>query len=46
MKIIKDSKRAQFKNEEGILCSEINDRTVIQSSKFYNEAPFPGYQGY
>ena len=46
MLIIKDSKRAKFKNEDGILCSEINDRTVVQSSQFYSEAPFPGYQGY
>ena len=46
MKIIKDSKRAQCKNEEGILCSEVNDRTVIQSSKFYGKAPFPGYQAH
>ena len=46
MKIIKKTKRSQFKNEEGILCSEIKGSTTLESSKFYSEAPFPNYQGY
>ena len=46
MNIIKKAKRLQFKNEEGILCSEIKDSTTIESRKFYSEAPFPNYQGY
>ena len=46
MEIIKKTKRSQFKNEEGILCSEIKGNTTIESSKFYSEAPFPNYQGY
>ena len=46
MKIIKKTKRSQFKNEEGILCSEIKGSTTIESTKFYSEAPFPNYQGY
>ena len=46
MNIIKKTKRLQFKNEEGILCSEIKDSTTIESTEFYIEAPFPNYQGY
>ena len=46
MKIVKKTKRSQFKNEEGILCSEIKNSTTIESSEFYSEAPFPNYQGY
>ena len=46
MDIIKKTKRSQFKNEGGILCSEIKDSTTIESTEFYIEAPFPNYQGY
>ena len=46
MNIIKKTKRSQFKNEEGILCSEIKSSTTIESTKFYSEAPFPNYEGY
>ena len=46
MNIIKKTKRSLFKNEGGILCSEIKDSTTIESSKFYSVAPFPNYQGY
>ena len=46
MDIIKKTKRLQFKNEGGILCSEIKDSTTIESTEFYIEAPFPNYQGY
>ena len=46
MNIIKKTKRLQFKNEGGILCSEIKSSTTIESSKFYSIAPFPNYQGY
>ena len=46
MEIIKKTKRSHFKNEEGILCSEIKSNTTIESTKFYTEAPFPNYQGY
>ena len=46
MDIIKKTKRLQFKNEDGILCSEIKDSTTIESTEFYIEAPFPNYQGY
>ena len=46
MDIIKKTKRLQFKNEGGILCSEIKDNTTLESTEFYIEAPFPNYQGY
>ena len=46
MDIIKKTKRSQFKNEGGILCSEIKDSTTIESTEFYIQAPFPNYQGY
>ena len=46
MEIIKKTKRSQFKNKEGILCSEIKGSTTIESTEFYSEAPFPNYQGY
>ena len=46
MKILKTSKRSQFKNDEGIICSKITDNTTVKVSKFYSEAPFPNYQGY
>jgi ubiquinone/menaquinone biosynthesis C-methylase UbiE len=46
MEIIKKTKRSQFKNKEGILCSEIKGSTTIESTEFYNEAPFPNYQGF
>lgn len=44
--MIKKIKRPQFKNEGGILCSEIKGCTSIEVSKFYSKAPFPNYHGY
>ena len=46
MEIIKKAKRSQFKNNEGILCSEIKGSITIGSTEFYSVAPFPNYQGY
>ena len=46
MKIIKDVKRPQFTNDNGIICSKIEGDTTLKVSKFYSEAPFPNYQGY
>ncbi len=46
MKIIKEAKRSQFKNEEGIFSSEIKGSTTLEVSEFYSGAPFPNYQGY
>ncbi len=46
MKIIKDAKRSQFTNDNGIICSKIEGDITLKVSKFYSEAPFPNYQGY
>jgi SAM-dependent methyltransferase len=44
--VIKKAKRSQFKNNDGILRSEIKDDTTLKVTSFYSEAPFPNYQGY
>ena len=46
MKIIKQAKRSKFIHDDGILSSKIDDRTTLEVSQFYSEAPFPNYQGY
>ena len=46
MKIIKEAKKSKFINDNGILSSKIDDRTTLEVSQFYSEAPFPNYQGY
>ena len=46
IKIIKEAKRSEFKNDDGILSSKIDDKTTLEVSQFYSEAPFPNYQGY
>ena len=46
MKIIKEAKISKFINDNGILSSKIDDRTTLEVSQFYSEAPFPNYQGY
>jgi hypothetical protein len=46
IKIIKEAKRSEFKNDDGILSSKIDDKTTLEVSQFYSEAPFQNYQGY
>ena len=46
MKILKDSKRSRFRNDNGIICSKIEEKITLKVSEFYSEAPFPNYQGY
>ena len=46
MKFLRETKKNNFKFQEGILCCNINEETTLKVSEFYNHAPFPNYQGY
>ena len=42
MKFLKNPMR----DEDGISCSKIHQKTALEVAKFYSKAPFPNYQGY
>ena len=46
MDIIKNTKKFRLIDDDGIICSKIEEKTTLKVSKFYSEAPFPNYQGF